>query len=278
MREYGKGVGASAPSHIAKTNRPTQNLGGFRPTKGHIDELVENGIEAMSCTDESIVQDSTASSARDVLRLLDTRTVLGDGFCSDYSILTSFGLIENPNDPTTHDRKLVVALRDRVAQRTGRPQYRAPAEYTTGTHSLDVNCYGDIDIIAATAAELNCDVVSIDETKSQKQKLAHLPPDGTQRLIDAADVSSRLCAPTETPLLIIRWNGIVGINSHYNAAVRGDCGLNERPPTYGAHWAQPDWVDETVTAVAVTEERVQADKMNPAMAVVDDAVKSVCVA
>ena len=142
----------------------------------------------MSCIDESDVQDSTLSSARDVLRLLDTRTVLGDCFCSDYSILTSLGLIENPNDPTMHDRKLVVALRDRVAQRTGEPKYKAPAEYTTGTHSLDVSCYGDLETIAATAAELNCDVVSIDETTTQKQKLAHLPADGTQRLIDAADV------------------------------------------------------------------------------------------
>ena len=231
----------------------------------------------MSCIDESDVQDSTLSSARDVLRLLDTRTVLGDGFCSDYSILTSLGLIENPNDPTMHDRKLVVALRDRVAQRTGEPKYKAPAEYTTGTHSLDVSCYGVIETIAATAAELNCDVVSIDETTPQKQKLAHLPSDGTQRLIDAAEVSSRLCAPTETPLLIIRWNGIVGKHSHYNAAVRGGCGLNERPPSCGAQWAPPSWVDEAVTAAATTEDpltrRVQTDKMHTAMA--DDDAKSV---
>ena len=184
------------------------------------------------------------STAQDVLPRLHVRSVNSDGFCSDYSVLTSLGLLENPDSPTRRDRQLVSALRARVAQRTGKPKYTAPVAYMADAHALSTDCYGDPDTIAATAAELKCDVASIDETQPQKQNLAYFPSDGSQRFISATDVLSRIDAPTATPLVIIRWNGVTGISGHYSAAVSSGSELTTPPPTSGATWRAPVWVKE----------------------------------
>ena len=222
--------------------------GGGGASEKETPDLIETGKNAAT----------GGSTAEHVLQheRLHTRTVKGDNFCSDYSVLTSLGQLEDPDTPTPRDRRLVTALRNRVAEHWTEPRYRAPAGYMTDTHALSTDCYGDPDTIAAAAAELQCDVVSIDETQQQEQNLAFFPHRytkkggkmlvGSQLLISATDVLLRLNAPTDTPLVIICWNGVRGTRGHYRAAVHSGSKLNTPPPTNGAVWQPPAWV-KTIT-------------------------------
>eukprot|EP00966_Prymnesium_polylepis_P202368 4688048-Prymnesium_polylepis.2 len=181
----------------------------------------------MEVTGEHLV-DPSKPTAVTVLDKVGLRTSRGDTFCSDYSMLASLGLIRDPFEPNLHEKQLVSALREGVAKRTGEDRYRAPDGYLTGSFGLDVECYGDINSIAASARELGCDIVSIDTTEPQKRNLAFfecehtaksgVTTEGSQRLIGAEAVLARLEALTQTPLVILRWNGTMGLHSHYNAS------------------------------------------------------------
>ena len=191
--------------------------------------------------------DLSKSTAADVLTKVGCRKSRGDGFCCDYSMLASLSLIKDPFNPTQEEKQLVSGLRDHVAESTGEERYRTPDGYLTGSPPLNLDWYGDVDSLAASAKALGCDIVSIDTTQPQKQNLAFfecehtaksgVTTEGSQRLISAEAVLARLKTPTETPLVILRWNGTMGPSGHYDATEVGSM-----------QWEAPGWVKDILSS------------------------------
>ena len=168
--------------------------------------------------------------------------VKGDGFCSDYAIMGGLGVLDHQREeavpgtvsegaPTPNDRRLVMALRERVVAKTGQVRYRPPDKYSEGqSYANDTSFYGDAASIAAAAAALKVDILSVDE--SQPSRTADLPlykskhtqqtgtiVEGAACKISVSDALKRLQKPSDTPLVVILFNGKSGPGGHYAVAV-----------------------------------------------------------
>jgi hypothetical protein len=194
-----------------------------------------------------------APSARDIINQprLRRHAVQGDGTCSEHAIGAVLRVVEHsaPHKTsdavlaTPNDRLIACVLRKTVVEKTRNRDFECPEGYLEGKHALRRSFFGDNTSIAANAATLQVDVVSVDNTKlDATQALPYYTSGGRQESISVQAVLDRLAHPEATPLVVIQYNG----TDHYDAAVYYDNEKPIPPPTSGAAWSLPQSVVEGV--------------------------------